>query len=132
MIPPIKYSDIYLYSTSNDESTEFQLYLDSNKIKYTQLFYDLEHKNDSLDALSTWFLDPETEGTTIKFTKLPILILVGLLWLFNIIEKNKIEKLILKVIILYHFYLIFQIIFLKCLPNHFLFLLFYFLQALIC
>ena len=80
MIPPIKYSDIYLYSTSNDKSTEFQLYLDSNKIKYTQLFYDLEHKNDSLDALSTWFLDPETEGTTIKFTKLPILIFEEIFW----------------------------------------------------
>lgn len=80
MIPAIKYSDIYLYSTLNGESTELKSYLDSNKIKYTYLHYDLEHKNASLDALSTWFPDPETKGTTIKFTKLPILIFEEIFW----------------------------------------------------
>ena len=80
MIPAIKYSDIYLYSTLNDESTEFKLYLDSNKINYIHLCYDLEHKNDSLEALGTWFQDPEIEGTTIKFTKLPILIFEKIFW----------------------------------------------------
>jgi hypothetical protein len=80
MIPPIKYSDIYLYSTSDEVSVDFKVYLDSNNIKYTNLFYDLEHKNDSLDALSTWFLDPANEGSNIKFTKLPILIFEEIFW----------------------------------------------------
>jgi hypothetical protein len=80
MIPPIKYSDIYLYSTSDEESSNFKTYLDLNHIKYKNLFYDLEHKNDSLEALGTWFQDPEIEGTTIKFTKLPILIFEKIFW----------------------------------------------------
>lgn len=80
MIPPIKYSDIYLYSTSDEESSDFKAYLDLNNIKYTYLFYDLENKNNSLDALSTWFFDPENEGSKIKFTKLPILIFEKIFW----------------------------------------------------
>jgi len=80
MISPIKYSDIYLYSTSDEESANFKTYLDLNHIKYKNLFYDLENKNNSLDALSTWFFDPENEGSKIKFTKLPILIFEKIFW----------------------------------------------------
>lgn len=90
MISPVKYSDIYLYSTSDDESVEFKSYLDANNIKYKNLFYDLDHKNESLGALSTWFLDPAidietlvhpvTEVITIKFTKLPILVFEKIFW----------------------------------------------------
>jgi len=81
MASPIKYSDIYLYSTVNADSAKFRSYLDSNLINYVNLNYsDEEGKSATLAALSTWFDNPDNIAEKIKFTQLPILIFEAVYW----------------------------------------------------
>jgi hypothetical protein len=84
MAEPIKYTDLYLYSTTNASSATFRSYLDSNLIKYTNLNYnDAESVAINVAALSTWFDDPANSGSTgdkIQFDGLPVLIFEKLFW----------------------------------------------------
>lgn len=81
MASPIKYSDIYLYSTINADSAKYRSYLDSNLINYVNLNYaDEEGKTATLAALSTWFDDLENPGQKIQFTQYPILVFESVYW----------------------------------------------------
>jgi hypothetical protein len=82
MAEPIKYTDIYLYSTNNAASATMRAYLDTNSIDYVNLNYvDDAGKTATLSALSTWFDDTEkNDGSKIEFTSLPILIFEKLFW----------------------------------------------------
>lgn len=84
MAEPIKYTDIYLYSTNNADSASLRAYLDTNQINYTNLNYnDDEGKTATLSALSTWFDDtsqPDNPNAKIIFSTLPVLIFEKLFW----------------------------------------------------
>ena len=81
MAEPIKYTDLYLYSTTNASSATLRSYLDSNLIKYTNLNYnDAESVAINVIALSTWFDDPANLGDKIQFDGLPVLIFEKLFW----------------------------------------------------
>ena len=85
MAEPIKYTDIYLYSTNNADSASLRAYLDTNQINYTNLNYtDDEGKNATLSALSTWFDDPsqsDNPNAKIIFSQFPVLIFEKIFWI---------------------------------------------------
>lgn len=82
MAQPIRYTDIYLYSTNNAASVEMRRFLDEHMIDYQNLNYvDADGKQATLSALSTWFDDKEkNDGSKVEFTQFPILVFEQLFW----------------------------------------------------
>lgn len=83
MAEVLKYTDIYLYSTDNSSSVEFEKFLNDNNIEFVKLHYATEHaegKITTIEALNTWFEDPSNPGSKIIFSDLPILIFEKLYW----------------------------------------------------
>ncbi len=79
MAAPIKYTDIYLYSTTNIKSTEVRMHLDASFIKYINLQYVGEdYIRNALEPLSTWF---RRNNEPIIFTELPIIIFDKVYWI---------------------------------------------------
>ena len=84
MAEPIKYTDIYLYSTNNTDSASLRVFLDTNQINYINLNYNDQGKVETLSALSTWFDDPsqpDNPNAKIIFSTFPVLIFEKIFWI---------------------------------------------------
>lgn len=81
MADPIKYTDVYLYTTDNSASSSMKEHLDSLNIDYIQLNYgEPIGAQGTLEAISTWFDDPNDSESKVQFTEYPFVIFEKVYW----------------------------------------------------